>query len=63
MPKIKAVLAAVFLAAAVVAAAGCETTKGVGTGVVCTAQGAKTDSVNFWNSILKADQWMKKNLW
>ena len=60
-----------FLAAVLLLAipllAGCETCKGAATGVgvtaVGTAQGATKDTQNFWQAMLKADNWMRKNLW
>jgi predicted small secreted protein len=39
---------------------GCETTKGVVTGV---AEGVPKDAKNTWQGIKKADTWMKENLW
>ena len=43
------------------------TAKGIGEGVGVTAQGVATgaakDTVNFWQAILRADNWIKKNLW
>ena len=46
---------------------GCETVKGAGcgvaTGVSDTAKGVSKDSSNFWQGILKADDWFRKNLW
>lgn len=46
---------------------GCETTKrvtaGVGTTVGGAASGIAKDSQNFWQTVLKADSWIKRNLW
>lgn len=42
---------------------GCETTKGAATGVGATAMGVAKDTKNFWQAILKADEWIKENLW
>ena len=60
------ILAAISLLA-VPLLCGCQTAKGAATGVgatvVCTAQGATQDSQNFWHTVLKADDWMRKNLW
>ncbi len=53
---------------------GCETAKGAAYGTVdtvgaaakgvgATACGAAKDTANLWQGILKADDWMKKNLW
>lgn len=46
---------------------GCETAKGAAGGIgmtaVGTAQGAATDAKNIWQKILKADDWIKNNLW
>jgi hypothetical protein len=42
---------------------GCETTKGAATGVEATVQGAAKDGQNFWQTLVKADDWMRKNLW
>ena len=51
----------------VVLFSGCETAKGFGSGVACGVssipQGVSKDSFNLWQSILKADDWVKKNLW
>lgn len=52
------------------ALAGCETSKGVARGVsgvaegiAATAEGAAKDSAVVWVGIMKADDWMRKNLW
>jgi predicted small secreted protein len=46
---------------------GCETSKGAAVGmggaVASTASGVAEDSKNLWQSILKADKWMRDNLW
>jgi len=46
---------------------GCETAKGAAGGIgmtaVGTAQGAASDTKNIWQAILKADDWVKNNLW
>jgi len=46
---------------------GCQTVKGVaegvGVGVVQAGKGIAKDSSNVWHSILKADGWIKKNMW
>lgn len=46
---------------------GCETTKGavvgVGATVAGTTSGIAKDSKNLWQSILKADNWLRENLW
>ncbi len=44
-------------------AAGCETTKGVATGIGYTAEGVVKDTKGTWNGLQKADQWVKKNMW
>jgi len=40
--------------------AGCETTKGIAKGVI---EGVPRDAKNTWQAMLKADDWMKKNMW
>lgn len=51
----------------IILSSGCETTKGVaqgiGQGIGSTVGGAAKDTQNLWQVILKADQWMKDNLW
>jgi predicted small secreted protein len=46
---------------------GCATTKGIGEGISKTGQGVARgiiqDSKNFWQALLKADNWIKENLW
>jgi hypothetical protein len=50
---------------------GCETAKGaaggaaggIGMTAAGTAHGAATDTKNIWQAILKADDWIKNNLW
>ncbi len=46
---------------------GCETTKGLVEGIGTTAQGAAKgaakDTAGIWQGILKADNWIKENLW
>ena len=50
---------------------GCETVKGatcgvaggVATGATDTAKGVSKDANNFWQTLLKADDWFQKNLW
>jgi predicted small secreted protein len=49
---------------------GCETAKGVGAmargageGIGATAGGVAKDTSSLWQGILKADNWIKKNLW
>ena len=39
---------------------GCETTKGVARGFT---DGINKDSKTFWENLLKADSWIKENLW
>jgi len=54
--------------------AGCETAKGaaygvgataqgVGEGIGATAEGVAKDTTNLWQAMLRADEWMRKNLW
>ncbi len=59
MSKLKLVLPVFFLSCSILMS-GCETTKGV---VVGVTEGVYKDSTNFWQNLLKADKWMKKNLW
>lgn len=46
---------------------GCETVKGTAIGVGSTATGVTKDTRNIasgaWQAILKADSWIKRNLW
>ena len=46
---------------------GCETVKGaacgLGTTAEATAKGVGKDTANLWQAILKADTWIKNNLW
>ncbi len=55
----KIVLLSVLLSF-IVLVGGCETTKGIVTGV---AEGMPKDVKNTWEGIKKADTWMRKNLW
>ena len=43
--------------------AGCNTAKGVATGVKATAKGAVKDVKGVGGGVKKADSWVKKNLW
>ncbi len=47
--------------------AGCETTKGfttgVASGVTSTASGVAKDATGLWQGLLRADSWMRENLW
>jgi len=43
--------------------AGCETSKGVGEGLNSTGSGISKDAKNLWANIMKADQWMRENMW
>lgn len=65
--NLKRSLKFVFLGLIVLFLCGCETVKGAATGVGSTAAGVTKDSKNIvsgaWQTILKADDWMKKNLW
>ncbi|MFA5344872.1 MAG: hypothetical protein WC315_01165 [Candidatus Omnitrophota bacterium] len=58
----KKTLLFVILAAAIFLG-GCETAKGVGAGIGAAASGAAKDTSNLWQSIQKADKWMRENLW
>ncbi|MCM8765783.1 MAG: hypothetical protein NC920_02935 [Candidatus Omnitrophica bacterium] len=42
---------------------GCATLKGISQGVALTCQGITDDSKNLWQSLLKADKWIRENLW
>lgn len=52
---------------AVIFLSGCSTLKGLGVGlsegISRTAAGVKEDSRNLWQTILKADNWVKENMW
>lgn len=45
-----------LLLAVVIFLAGCETTKGMVTGMA-------KDATNTWAALSKADEWMRENLW
>jgi predicted small secreted protein len=64
--KKRAVSAVVFVLA-LMFLCGCETVKGAGcgvtTGVTGAAKGVSKDSSNFWQAVLRADDWFRKNLW
>lgn len=51
----------------ILSTAGCQTAKGasqgIGVTVAGTAKGAAEDSKNIWQAILRADDWIKENLW
>ncbi|MEK6727864.1 MAG: hypothetical protein AABY28_04240 [Candidatus Omnitrophota bacterium] len=55
-------LAAILFVGAIFLA-GCNTLKGVATGVGATAEGAAEDVKGAYNGIKKADDWIRKNLW
>ncbi len=42
---------------------GCSTAKGISSGIDSTAKGICQDSKALWEKALKADDWMKENLW
>lgn len=47
--------------------AGCQTTKNIAQAVPPIAEGLSADvkntSVNIWKAIIRADNWVKENLW
>ncbi|MCM8792402.1 MAG: hypothetical protein NC826_04625 [Candidatus Omnitrophica bacterium] len=47
----------------IISLTGCATAKGLGEGVVKTAYGMVEDTRNFWDTLVKTDRWMQKNLW
>ena len=47
----------------VFALSGCATAKGLSEGVVKTASGMVQDTKDFWETLVKTDKWMQKNLW
>jgi predicted small secreted protein len=47
----------------ILALSGCATAKGLGEGIGKISQGLIQDSKNFWQALLKADNWIKENLW
>lgn len=53
--------------AIIVLTSGCETAKGFTKGCAYTAvdtgRGVVKDTYNLWQGIMKADEWIKKNLW
>lgn len=65
--KIGAYLVVGALACGIFLAAGCETTKGVATGLAVTAggtgKGIVKDSKNAWQVLKKTDTWIQDNLW
>lgn len=56
-----------LLAGMVFLSSGCQTISGIGkgiaVGVTSAAEGLSKDTRQLWNSILKADSWVKENLW
>ena len=56
-----------LLSIGIICMSGCETAAGIGKGFAGTATGAaagaRRDAGNIWNGILKADDWMRTNLW
>ncbi len=52
-----------FLSAVVILLSGCETTKGLATGIGYTAEGVVKDTKGACHGIGKADEWVKKNMW
>lgn len=48
-------------------AAGCETTKGIGTGIDATAKGVAHDTSSgakgLYGALMTADEWFRENLW
>ena len=61
MPRTTLFFCVIMLSALMLS--GCETTKGVAVGVGATAMGIGKDAKNTWHGIVKADDWIKKNLW
>lgn len=53
----------VCLVSGVIALSGCNTAKGAAVGVGATAMGVAEDAKGTWNGLVKADEWMKKNMW
>ena len=53
----------VFLFLLSLLCSGCQTAKGAAYGVGATAVGAVKDTENTYNCIMKADDWIKRNLW
>jgi len=60
MKKRYAVFVVFFLA---ILFSGCETSKGVGEGLSSTGGGIAQDAKNLWAGVMKADQWMRENMW
>lgn len=59
-----------FLFLGIIVLSGCETAKGAAYAVGATAEGiggtaygAAKDTANLWQGMLKADAWIRKNLW
>lgn len=42
---------------------GCETAKGAAKGAQADFQTASRGTANCWQALLKADDWMRENLW
>jgi len=61
MQKIRILAAIVFFS--FIFLSGCETTKGIVSGIGGTAKGIGKDSKTLWEKALKADDWIKENLW
>lgn len=60
--KVKLILIMLLLSSAMLIS-GCSTAKGLATGIGATTVGVTEDAKNFWQAMLKADEWMKENLW
>ncbi|MFA6378866.1 MAG: hypothetical protein WCX16_03685 [Candidatus Omnitrophota bacterium] len=60
---VKAILIFCVMMVSALMVSGCETTKGVAVGVGATAIGVGKDAKSAWHGVVKADEWVKNNLW
>lgn len=60
---IKNVLVSCILFSSVLLSSGCQTAKGVTTGLATTTEGVVQDTTNTAGFLAGTDAWVKKNLW
>ncbi len=61
--KAKVIVLVLCLLVGIILISGCETAKGAVYGVGCTVEGAAKDIEGLGGAIIKADNWLKENLW
>ena len=59
----KLILVVFMVAMSTLTTSGCGTVKGVAVGVGATAMGVGEDAKGVWHGVVKADEWIKNNLW